>query len=344
MPLAILCGTGTATAAATYRLGPVYRSETELLVPNANATTGSCGVERWSVKTGTDPDAGQVDSNTSTVASIKQLVAIEPPAALPPDQRISPTETTVFTVSATLTGYKLEADSDYHLVITDSDGRTMITEIPDPACVGASSPFLGDIQTARQVFDDRYAVTGTYRYMDVPVCITGVGFFDFVHGQAGVAPNGLELHPVLGLQVDPVSCQARSGSTPATAKFLSPTRPVSVTAGKTVPFKVQCLSGSDPLHDWRLDFGDGAPPATGPMKGTSSGTATVSHIYSQGQSKFVATLTCSDTQNITSVPATVAVNVNRASSGGGAISLWTLLGLELVAGWTLLRAMGRRPR
>jgi hypothetical protein len=28
--------------------------------------------------------------------------------------------------------------------------------------------------------------------------ITGVGFFDRIHGQAGVAPNGIELHPALG--------------------------------------------------------------------------------------------------------------------------------------------------
>ena len=28
--------------------------------------------------------------------------------------------------------------------------------------------------------------------------ITGVGFFDYYHGQTGVAPNAIELHPVLG--------------------------------------------------------------------------------------------------------------------------------------------------
>jgi hypothetical protein len=27
--------------------------------------------------------------------------------------------------------------------------------------------------------------------------IRGIGFFDFLHGQTGVAPNGIELHPVL---------------------------------------------------------------------------------------------------------------------------------------------------
>src|SRR5438034_6367879 len=28
--------------------------------------------------------------------------------------------------------------------------------------------------------------------------VTGVGFFDFLHRQTGVAPNGIELHPVIG--------------------------------------------------------------------------------------------------------------------------------------------------
>ena len=27
--------------------------------------------------------------------------------------------------------------------------------------------------------------------------LTGVGFFDIPHGQTGVAPNAIELHPVL---------------------------------------------------------------------------------------------------------------------------------------------------
>jgi hypothetical protein len=29
---------------------------------------------------------------------------------------------------------------------------------------------------------------------------TGVGFFDKKHGQRGIAPNGVELHPVLSFR------------------------------------------------------------------------------------------------------------------------------------------------
>jgi hypothetical protein len=35
----------------------------------------------------------------------------------------------------------------------------------------------------------------------IRVRITGVGFFDRLHGQMGVAPNGIELHPVLDVQL-----------------------------------------------------------------------------------------------------------------------------------------------
>jgi hypothetical protein len=30
--------------------------------------------------------------------------------------------------------------------------------------------------------------------------VTGIGFFDRVHGETGQAPNGIELHPVLDLR------------------------------------------------------------------------------------------------------------------------------------------------
>jgi hypothetical protein len=30
--------------------------------------------------------------------------------------------------------------------------------------------------------------------------VTGVAFFDFNHGQTGVAPNAIELHPVLAFR------------------------------------------------------------------------------------------------------------------------------------------------
>jgi len=330
--LAAACVPGAAGAASVYRLGPARGGRPERLVPNANATTGNCGVERWSVKTGTDADAGKVDTSRSTAGTIRQLDSIKPPASLPANGRISPTETTVFTLDATLVEYRLEVDSDYHLVLTDGSGHTMITEIPDPACVDGSSPFLGDIQVARQVFDNHFSATDYFQNADVPVCLTGVGFFDFMHGQTGIAPNGIEIHPVLGLQVNPTACQPRGGGTsPPAAAFLAPDPPVSVPAGHSVHFKVRCTAGSNALAAWRLDFGDGTSADTGRLQGQASETATATHVYKKAGSTLVATLTCTDSQGVTSVPVTRAVRVRAVGlSGGGAASPWALAALGLL--------------
>ena len=202
--LAILAGTAAAVAAAGVvshaRSSKPDAEEHEDVRAVPNSSTGSCGVERWSVKTGTDADAGKITLQSTTATTIAALASIPAPATLPADNRVAPTETTVYRVSATLTEYKLEADSDYHLVLSDGAGHTMIAEIPDPLCVGSSSPLLTSVQKARGEFDAKYTPTGSFKTANTAVTVTGVGFFDFAHGQTGVAPNAIELHPILGFR------------------------------------------------------------------------------------------------------------------------------------------------
>jgi hypothetical protein len=184
------------------RSGAPNEVEQDELKPTLASSTGSCGVERWSVKTGSDADAGLVAIGSTTATSIATMRSYARPATLPANNRVQPQETTVYSIDATLTQYKLEADSDYHLVIQDSLGNSMITEIADPACA-AGSLFLGSIQSSRAEFNARYTATGTFKSTSVPVRIRGIGFFDFLHGQTGVAPNGIELHPVLDILFNP---------------------------------------------------------------------------------------------------------------------------------------------
>lgn len=166
-----------------------------------------CGQERWSVKTGTDSGASQVGVANSQPANISDLIALQPPDPPPTDTRFDPTENTVFVVNATLTDYKFESgrtgDSDYHLVLMDDQGNTMIAEIPSPSCVGPSSPFLAQITNARAQFDAQLTAIRSFQTANIPVQVTGVGFFDFFHNQHGVAPNVIELHPVLDIQFNP---------------------------------------------------------------------------------------------------------------------------------------------
>ena len=94
-----------------------------------------------------------------------------------------------------------EDDSDIHLVLADPKlGGSMIAEFPASSCtVGADAKERKAMDSAR---DDLAAACGglpasTPRTLTGTATLTGVGFFDPIHGQAGVAPNGIELHPVL---------------------------------------------------------------------------------------------------------------------------------------------------
>jgi predicted extracellular nuclease len=161
----------------------------------------TCGVERWSVKTGGDPDAVNVNLSNVVPTTIANLRSLTPPSSPPDNARFGPAENTVYEVTATMTLYKLEGDVDYHIVLQDEHGATLITEIPCPCCVALSSPFTAGIANARQKFDARFTATTSFPNppVSVPVRVTGVGFFDFIHGQTGVAPNGIELHPLLDI-------------------------------------------------------------------------------------------------------------------------------------------------
>lgn len=166
--------------------------------PSQSSSSGStsCGIERRPVKTGEDADATKVDLSKTVTTTVAALIALPAPASAA--TRLAPTETTVFAVQATLSGFKFEADSDYHLVLNDRQGHTMIVEIPSPSCV-SGGPFVAAIAEARSVFDAKFRAGRSFVKTNTPVTVRGVGFFDRIHGQLGVAPNGIELHPVLSI-------------------------------------------------------------------------------------------------------------------------------------------------
>jgi hypothetical protein len=157
----------------------------------------SCGVERWSIKTGTDAGARSINQKALVPANVFHLRTLPAPFSPPVTRRVRPVETTVYSVSAILLRYKYETDSDIHLVIADKGGRTMIAEMPAPQCVGSSSPFLPSIRYVRSKFTSQFHPSSSWHRVNTPIQIAGVGFFDFKHGQSGVAPNAIELHPVL---------------------------------------------------------------------------------------------------------------------------------------------------
>lgn len=140
----------------------------------------ACGVERWTVKTLQDrPRLLPVQGTT-----IAYLVSRPLPHPLP-DTRL-PFERHVFRVTAAVTLNRAEADGDLHLVLSDGT-HTMIAESPSSSCTtGATAARRTQMTHAR-----------TQASLCSKARVTGVAFFDFKHGQTGVAPNAIELHPVL---------------------------------------------------------------------------------------------------------------------------------------------------
>ena len=174
------------------RVDPEEKEATHL------TASGRCGVERWAVKTLSDPDAGTVDlvAKSTTVAGMNLLLA----PSLPDDNSTRlPSERQAFRVTATLVKYKLESDQDIHLVLAGG-GKTMIAELPSVHCdVGARARHA--MLAARGRLEREYgAASGHWTYVGRSTTLTGVRFFDFQHGQSGVADNAVELHPVFGFK------------------------------------------------------------------------------------------------------------------------------------------------
>jgi hypothetical protein len=208
---------------------------------------GAAVHERWAVKTAADADAQGLTNQAPTPTTITALTALPVPALLPPDGRSDGAEKTVWQLTATLQAFGREADGDYHLVIADVQGNTMVAEIPNPGDFSATSYFAAQITSARTAFDSHFTIVEditvptppvpapapvpvpapapgpaavapgaagataaaaaagvtAFQEVAVPVTLTGLGFFDFAHGQRGVAPNAIELHPVIGIVFNP---------------------------------------------------------------------------------------------------------------------------------------------
>jgi hypothetical protein len=160
----------------------------------------ACGTERWDVKTLSDPAVSGLRTSPRTT-TVELLRALPVPGPLQLHTPRYPAELQVYVVQVTLKGAKLEADSDFHVVISGSSGATMIAELPDPACV-EDVTYRDQITTVRQTFVQKYGTPPSTRFKTLTgrAQVTGVLFFDVLHGQRGVAPNGVELHPVLDLQ------------------------------------------------------------------------------------------------------------------------------------------------
>jgi hypothetical protein len=192
------------TSAATAATPPIDAGATDAPRDATGFGGEHCGTERWPVKTLSDGDAARVNFNP-VPATVTDLRALPAPGSLPQASRIAPTELTTFSVTANVVEFKIETDLDIHLVIADPNdaSATMIVEFPNAAdCSGAvASAHRANMETARQALINTFGQPSSSHFTSITGTITlaGVGFFDFKHGQTGVAPNAIELHPVLSV-------------------------------------------------------------------------------------------------------------------------------------------------
>jgi hypothetical protein len=169
------------------------------------ASALKCGVWRWPVKTLSDKRARRVDFDP-VARRILRLRKLSPPTSLSSDTpRLGGVERQTIRVRAVLREATIEDDYDIHLVIAAPDHRrrTMIVEFPYVRCNGARRSIKKvEMRRARRRL---LAACGTipsssFVRLRGKASITGVGFWDEIHGQTGVAPNGIELHPVLAFR------------------------------------------------------------------------------------------------------------------------------------------------
>jgi hypothetical protein len=157
-----------------------------------------CGSELWSLKTLSDPQRKLVNlrPRTTTIRAINRRRA---PRVL--TRRRDAFERQVWRVNAQIVEYKAEADSDIHLILFGQGGY-LIAEMPAAACLPRRTRDRKAIINARRVFVRRCgAATDAWRQLGAVAWISGVGFWDFPHGQSGHARNYAELHPVTGVRI-----------------------------------------------------------------------------------------------------------------------------------------------
>jgi hypothetical protein len=166
---------------------------------HAAPTRAACGVELWSLKTLSDPQRYAVNLHprtTSVVAINRRGMPLPTPST-----RSTPYERRVWRVKAQIVEFKLEDDSDIHLILF-WQGRYMIAEMPFAGCLPRTTRDRRAIVAARVGFVRRCGFPSSdWQSLGAVAYVSGVGFWDIAHGQTGAARNYAELHPVTGLRL-----------------------------------------------------------------------------------------------------------------------------------------------
>lgn len=100
----------------------------------------------------------------------------------------------------TIAKRNLADDLDYKLIIADPahPDVTLIAVAVEWPCA-TNSKYFEQLKTVRRAVVQKFGEIARAEEPNVPVTVTGVGFFNPVHGIEGAAPNGIELHPIIAI-------------------------------------------------------------------------------------------------------------------------------------------------
>jgi hypothetical protein len=158
----------------------------------------ACGSQLRDLKTLSDPGRTLVfvRPRSTTIAAINR----RPMPSPTPGVRTRGFERHVWSVAAQITQYRLEPDGAIHLILFDARAY-MIAEMPSPLCLPSTARNRQTLLDVRKMFESRCGVaTPTWRNLGAVVSISGVGLWDYPHGQRGHARNYAELSPVTGIR------------------------------------------------------------------------------------------------------------------------------------------------
>jgi len=162
-------------------------------------------VYRWGVRTGSDPDAhlikdSPVHTTIEALASKPRPKGMETGTEIGDDRRSSEVERTIYELEAMIISYKVQMSGSYTFILQGETGQTIIANCVDPQFVPPGSRWAKEIAATRNEVVAKLTPGPNYTHVNHRVRVTGIGFFNQIHGQTGAARNSLELTPVLGIQ------------------------------------------------------------------------------------------------------------------------------------------------
>jgi hypothetical protein len=165
-------------------------------------------VFRWKERSGADPDAYLV-KDEPVRTTVEELAAKPRPADSEnptgvrtlQDGRAEGVERTIYELEAAILASRRERQTGaFTLKLQGETGQTMPAECVDPELVDQESRWATQIAEVYNEVAEVLKPGPTWAGESRRARLTGIGFFNRLHGKTGEAPNGVQLTPVIRIE------------------------------------------------------------------------------------------------------------------------------------------------